>query len=91
MYVVVKHQISNPTKFREAGMAAVSKLPAGVKSHSFLPNADGSHAVCLWEADSIDAVKNILEPAVGDVSRNEYYQVDAKNAFGLPELAKQTL
>ena len=91
MYVVVKHQISNPTKFREAGMAAVSKLPAGVKSHSFLPNADGSHAVCLWEADSIDAVKNILEPAVGQVSRNEYYQVDAKNALGLPELAKQTL
>jgi hypothetical protein len=89
MFIVVKHQVSNPTKFVEAGMAALSNLPAGVKAHSFLPNSDSSYAVCLWEADTIDAVKNILEPATGKVSNNEYYQVDSKIAMGLPSAVKQ--
>jgi hypothetical protein len=85
MYIVVKHNISNPAKFWETAPAAMPTLPNGVKLHSTLPNHEGSNAVCLWEANSIDAVKEAIEPLLGQMSKNEYFEVDAKKAIGLPK------
>jgi hypothetical protein len=82
MHVVVIHRISDPEKFW--GAASESELPEGVTLHSALPNDDGSRAVCLWEADSLDAVQQLVEDAVGDVSNNEFFEVNAQNAQGLP-------
>ena len=85
MYIVVKHNISNPAKFWETAQAAIPTLPKDMKLHSTLPNHEGSNAVCLWEANSIDAVKEAIEPLLGQISRNEYFEVDAKKAIGLPK------
>jgi len=85
MFIVVQHQISNPKKFWETVKSATTKLPAGVKIHSTLPNADGTKAVCLWEAGELNAVKNAVEGSVGQFSKNEYFSVEAKNAMGLPK------
>lgn len=83
MFIVAQHQISNPAKFWETVKAA--KMPEGVKIVSTLPNSDGTRAVCLWEANDLSAVKNIVESAVGQFSKNEYFSVEAKNAMGLPQ------
>ncbi len=54
---------------------------------------DGSAArpktkgVCVWESDSIDALRNSLDPLVGDAAENTYFEVDAGFAVGLPERA----
>jgi hypothetical protein len=82
MHVVAIHSISDPDKFW--GTADESKLPEGVALHSAFPNEDGSRAVCLWEADSLDTVKQLVEDTVGDVSSNEFFEVNASNAQGLP-------
>jgi hypothetical protein len=82
MHVVAIHSISDPDKFWSA--ADESELPEGVALHSAFPNDDGSRAVCLWEADSLDAVREIVESTVGDVSNNEFFEVNASNAQGLP-------
>jgi hypothetical protein len=82
MYIVVEHQISNPQKFWEIAQAI--KLPTGLKIHSTLPNSDGTKAVCLWEGNELNDVKNAVEGAVGQFSKNEYFSVEAKNAMGLP-------
>ncbi len=85
MFVVVQHQITDPGTFFAAAQEGMANLPANLRLHHVLPNAEGSRSVCLWEADSIDAVRNFVEPAVGNVSRNEYYEVNAPGAFGLPQ------
>jgi hypothetical protein len=82
MYVSVIHTISDPTRFWSA--AEESELPGGVALHTTFPNPDGSKAVCLWEADSVDSVKDVIESTVGEVSSNEYFAVDAEKAQGLP-------
>jgi hypothetical protein len=82
MYVSVIHTISNPDRFWSA--AESSEPPEGVRLHSALPNEDGSKAVCLWEADSVDSVKEVIESTVGEVSSNEYFAVHAEKAQGLP-------
>jgi hypothetical protein len=85
MFIVVQHQISNPEKFWETVMTSDGKIPSELKLHSTLPNSDGTKAVCLWEASDLYAVKNAVENLVGQFSRNEYFSVETKNAFGLPQ------
>ena len=82
MYIVVEHKISNPKKFWD--IAKEIKLPADLKIHSTLPNSDGTKAVCIWEGKEVNAVKNAVEGAVGQFSKNEYFSVETKNAVGLP-------
>ena len=86
MYFVAKHRISDPERFWGAVRAAMAGPPAeGVRLHGTYPNRDGTEAVCLWEADSLAAVRAAVEGVVGDTSRNEYFEVDEANAIGLPE------
>ena len=80
MFIGVKHQISDPKTFFENAQAAMPNLPAGVKLHLALPNGDGSSCICVWEAPSVEAVSNLLEGAVGHVSKNEYFEIT--NAMG---------
>jgi hypothetical protein len=82
MYIVVEHKISDPKKFWEIAQAI--KLPTDLKIHSTLPNSDGTKAVCLWEGKALNDVKNAVEVAVGQFSKNEYFSVETKNAMGLP-------
>jgi hypothetical protein len=82
MHVVAIHSISDPDKFWSA--ADESEPPEGVALHSAFPNDDGSRAVCLWEADSLNDVRELVEGTVGDVSKNEFFEVNDGNAQGLP-------
>jgi hypothetical protein len=86
MYIVVQHDISNPKTFWETAKSGMGNLPSGLKLHQVLPNGGGSKAVCLWEAGRVDEVKQYVEGAVGRVSHNTYFAVEANNAVGLPGL-----
>jgi hypothetical protein len=82
MHVIAAHSISDPDKFFET--ASSTPIPDELKLHSLLPSSDRSRAVCVWEADSQDSVREFVESNVGDVSSNEYFEVDASSAQGLP-------
>lgn len=82
MYVIAIHAISDPERFFEA--SASTPVPEGMTLHSVLPNGDGSRAVCVWEADSADSVRRLVDDTVGESSSNEFFEVDAGNAQGLP-------
>lgn len=84
MFIVVQHQIRDPEAAWSAAGEALANLPAGLKLHHSLPNTDGTAAVCLWEGESVEAVRDLLEPTIGHVSENRYYVV-GENALGLPE------
>jgi hypothetical protein len=79
MYVAVIHDISDPEKFW-----SMSGFPEGITFRATFPNPTGTRAVCLFEANSVEAVREHLEAAVGAVSDNEYYEVAADKAMGLP-------
>lgn len=88
MYVVVQHTISDPAAFWNA--ADPRTLSPEVKLHHTFPTPDGTRAVCIWEAQSVDAVRNLLEPLVGRVSRNEYFPVENREGFAKPSRVPQT-
>jgi hypothetical protein len=47
-----------------------------------------SRAVCLWEADSVETTRNLIETTMADASRNEFFEADAQHAGarGMPAL-----
>jgi hypothetical protein len=88
MHVVAIHRITDPEKFFSMNAEEVAGGgPPGVQGRQFFSAKEGSTAVCLWEADSIDSLRNYLDPATAGVSENTYFEVDAERAMGLPEAA----
>lgn len=90
MIVGIYHTITDTQKFWEVAgkvdtMNKGGKLPKGIKGLTFAPSTDGRKAFCLWEADSINSLKSLLEPLTGTAARNEYFEVDAQKSEGLPQ------
>jgi hypothetical protein len=88
MHIVVQHRITDPDMFFSMNAEEVAGGgPPGVQGRQFFPSQDGSTAVCLWEADSIDTLRGYLDAATANVSENKYFEVDRARAMGLPEAA----
>ncbi len=88
MHVVVEHRITDSEKFASMDAEAVAGGgPAGTHLRQFLPPKDGSVATCVWKVDSIDGLRNYLDPATAGVTENTYIEVDEESAVGLPEPA----
>jgi hypothetical protein len=86
-YVVAIHEISDPDRFW--GAADPSAIPEGVTLHATYPRGDGARAVCLWEADSVDTVRDLVDGLAGDAARNEFFEADPQHmgALGLSPAA----
>jgi hypothetical protein len=86
MFIVVEHTITDQDVFLGL-VPKVAEAPSGMKALQFFPSMNKNQAVCLWEAETVDALKGYLEPLTAKSSRNIYFAVDNKNAIGLPTLA----
>jgi len=84
MYVLVQHYISEPRTFWSDVSASLSALPKNLRLHHCFPTPDGSHAVCVWEADALRDVRAFIEAYVGHVSRNVYFPVENMNGVAAP-------
>ena len=85
MYLVVHHRVINREKFLATDPQDIGgNAPPGVEVRHFLPARDASAADCLWEAESLDALRSYLDPATRESCRNTYFEVDAASAVGVP-------
>lgn len=82
MYIVALQDIFDPPTFWDC--ARSTPIPPHLKLHQILPNEDGTQAVCLWEADSVDEVRAFVEEAAGHATIARYFTVAADRAVGLP-------
>jgi hypothetical protein len=87
MYILAQHTISEPAGFWNA--ADPKAISPQVKLHHTFPTPDGTRAVCIWEAASVDALRGTLEPLIGRFSRNEYFQVENREGFARPSRVPQ--
>ena len=89
MHVVIQHRIKDPEQFFSGDPEQVATGgPAGVRGLQFLVSQDKSAAVCLWEADSVESLRNYMEELTGSSADNTYFEVDSEMSQGLPEAAR---
>lgn len=89
MYAIAIHTISDPEKFW-AGVQDL-EVPKALTLHSTIGKQDGTKAVCLWEADSVESIREFVEPATEGISTNEYFEANEEYSMGLPTRAGATM
>jgi len=87
MFVSVIHRISDPDAFAAAVADATPKIPADLKVHLTAASDDRSTVICLWEAPSVEKVRDVVETHLGHASKNEYIRIDPSKSMGLPASA----
>jgi hypothetical protein len=80
MYVIAIHDISDPDAFWGGQL----DMPDGTELTTVAPNEDGTRAVCVWQTDSVDTVRDLVDSAAGEISNNEFFAVNEGSAQGLP-------
>ena len=77
MFVSVIHRIHDPEGFEaaeakalEAGLPPTVALPVHAATH------DHRLGICIWEGESVAAVREIVEGAVGPYADKEYSEMD---------------
>lgn len=83
MYVLVHHDIHDPHRFFAVAEEATPNLPPELTLHHTIPARDGSFATCLWEAESVEAVRSFLEPVLGDISSNRYSEAENREGIAM--------
>ncbi len=89
MHVAVHHTITDPQRWEQVtqnmmAMVEQGRVPQGLKGLMYLPGTDGRRADCLWEANSLEALRSFLDRETGSAARNDYFQINSAAAFGLP-------
>ena len=83
MYVVVHHRFIDPKTALARGEKLLKQegAPAGARGLQFYPSRDGSEAVCLWEASSVESIQQYVDTTLGDSSKNACFEVNSAQAF----------
>ena len=77
MFVTVIHRIHDPEGFQGAKDKAMEGgLPGHVALPIYATTKNHGLAICIWESESVDVVREVVEGAVGPWANNEYYEMD---------------
>jgi hypothetical protein len=84
MFVSVIHRITDPDRFFAMASDTAQDLPSDLRLPQYISNTDRSTTICLWEAPSVERVREFLEPLTAGICKNEYAEVDVGLSSGLP-------
>ncbi len=83
MFIAIEHEIHDAQDFARRAEGAMPP-PTGLHVHQFLPSADGTRATCLYEAASVERVRDFVDGVLGGSSTQYYFPVAEDHAMGLP-------
>jgi hypothetical protein len=76
MFVTVLHHIHDPEGFEAAEQKALEAgLPSGIALPIHAATNDHRFGVCIWEGESVESVRELVEGVAGPWSRNEYFEM----------------
>jgi hypothetical protein len=77
MFVTVLHHIHDPEGFEAAEQKALEAgPPPGVALPIHAATNDHSFGVCIWEGESLESVRELVEGVVGGTANNEYFEMN---------------
>lgn len=77
MFVAVIHRIHDPEGFQAAEAKALEAgLPTSVALPVHAATRDHRLGICIWEGESVAAVREVVEGVVGPYSNNEYSEME---------------
>jgi hypothetical protein len=86
-FCVWHHDVRDWDRFNSMGDDIEKQAPQGFKSIAYYPNREHNAAVCVWQADSLQNLRQYLDQRCSGLCANDYYQIDEQYAIGLPKVA----
>jgi hypothetical protein len=91
MHVVVHHRITDREKFLATSPQDIAgNAPPSAQLRHFLPARDVSAADCLWDVESVETLRDYLDPATRGICQNTYFEVASESAMVIPETESAT-
>lgn len=84
MFIAIYHEVHDQGLFKEK-VNVMAPPPESLRRHQFLTATDLTRAACLWEAPSVDALRDYIDPQLEPASTQTYIEVNEARAVGLPE------
>ncbi|ODR79838.1 hypothetical protein BG842_03325 [Haladaptatus sp. W1] len=86
MKIGIVHDIHDPEAFLERGepMLSPENIPENVQVRQFCPAEDGSVATCVWEAESVAEVSEVVDTTLDDASTQTYFTISEEGGFSVP-------
>jgi hypothetical protein len=84
MFVAIHHEIHDRDLFKEK-VNSMAPPPESCRRHQFLTATDLTRAACLWEAPTVDEIRNYIDPSLEPASTQTYFPVNEERAVGLPQ------
>jgi hypothetical protein len=84
MFVAIYHEIHDREQFKQK-VNAMAPPPQELRRHQFFTATDLSCAACLWEAPSVDDLRDYIDGSLVPASTQTYFAVNERRAVGLPE------
>ena len=84
MFVAIYHEIHDSELWKEK-VNQMAPPPESLRRHQFLTATDLTKAACLWEAPSVDELRDYIDPSLEPASTQIYFPVYEERAVGLPE------
>jgi hypothetical protein len=84
MFVAIYHEIHDQAEFKQK-VNAMAPPPQELQRHQFFTATDLSRAACLWEAPTVDALRDYIDSSLEPASTQTYFAVNEQRAVGLPE------
>jgi len=91
MLIIAHHNISNPEEFWKVAKEQTQNLPTSLKVHSVYQSKDTKTGTCLWEANNVQEVQQLLDKHAGKFAKNFCYEVNVKESIGLPDIKMATV
>ena len=89
MYIMVLHEIANPEAFWKKGLELLDTIPTDMHLHHTFSTPDGTRAVCIWEAEGIDPLKNLVTPMFSGMSFDTFLVANNKEGIvGPPQFVE---
>jgi hypothetical protein len=83
MFVAICHEIHDPQLWKEK-VNQMALPPQSLRRHQFFTATDLTKAACLWEAPSVDELRDYIDPSLEPASTQVYFPVYEERAVGLP-------
>lgn len=84
MFVAIHHEIHDQGLFKEK-VNQMAPPPESLRRHQFFTATDLTRAACLWEAPSVEELRDYIDPSLLPASTQTYFPVYEARAVGLPE------
>ncbi|HIF9313223.1 TPA: hypothetical protein ACX6Q1_001509 [Photobacterium damselae] len=81
MFIATELQMAEHTSLESYAKNLSCDLPSGIQLHAQILDPISGHCRCIWEVDSIESLRQYIEPTANSSAKCRYFEIDPIRAI----------